>query len=304
MLALSCALQDGLTYARNEMQARAALRSATENATAWLRDDHHDELRFCRSFTQKGYEERSRLSPFRGCIKYAGVSATDEENLPTWVVLDNITLPCNAVAHVCRLGLSLLQLDLRNCKLQRIPDCAAQLQSLISLNVSHNEITTLPPDLPPTLRKLIASENRINAFPEALLKPSNVQELSLSDNPLIQLQDDMHRITSSITALHLCHTRISNLPEGFGQCHRLELMSLGSNHLSALPDDLKNLQTLRQLDLRNNHFVEIPKCVENMHGLTHIWVDPNPLSERAKRRLHAEQLQRRNWPRLQHVVWI
>ncbi|MBA1193314.1 MAG: protein kinase [Pseudomonas sp.] len=147
---------------------------------------------------------------------------------------------------------SLEVLNLSNNRLRRLPHDLHRLTHLKVLFCSDNLFTELPLGvgqcqrletvgfrnnliehvdgraLPPALRALILTENRLEALPDALGDCVHLQKLMLSGN------------------------RLSQLPEALVRCEHLELLRLASNRLTALPRWLLGLPRLAWLAFSGN----------------------------------------------------
>jgi len=153
---------------------------------------------------------------------------------------------------------TLLRLDLSGNRLRTLPDELPRLRELRILFCSSNAfemlpavlgrcagleiigfkantITQVPPEaLPPGLRWLILSDNRIASLPESLGECPGLQKLALAGNQL------------------------SALPAGLARCGRLELIRLSANRFAtladALPEGLLALPRLTWLAYAGNPF--------------------------------------------------
>lgn len=155
---------------------------------------------------------------------------------------------------------SLEVLNLTGNRLSDLPDGLPRLKKLRILFCSDNEFRHLPPvlaecpelsmtgfksnrigevtALPPSLRWLILTDNRIGSLPAAIGKCTPLQKLMLSGN------------------------RLAALPEEMAMCVNLELVRLAANRFESLPDWLLELPKLAWLALAGN-----PLCPEPRVGV-------------------------------------
>ncbi|KAF4528882.1 hypothetical protein B566_EDAN017374 [Ephemera danica] len=137
--------------------------------------------------------------------------------LPDWLSqslrhLTNLYLSHNFLMHfptpLCHLKrLEVLHLD-NNCMLV-VSDCIGNLHELVELNLSNNQITTLPSGL-----ILLATDNQLRCVPEEVSQCRTLEQLALDRNVLWQL------------------------PRGLVRLPRLQYLGLSTNkicHLPALP---------------------------------------------------------------------
>lgn len=110
-----------------------------------------------------------------------------------------------------------------------LPACLGQCAALTMLGFKSNRIETVPgAALPPLLRWLILTDNRIEELPDELGQRPHLQKLMLSGN------------------------RLTRLPQSLSQCHQLELIRIAANRLSALPAFLLGLPCLTWLAYAGN----------------------------------------------------
>lgn len=110
-----------------------------------------------------------------------------------------------------------------------LPACLGQCANLSMIGFKANQISHVPAAaLPPLLRWLILTDNRISALPEALGERPLLQKLMLAGN-------------------HLAH-----LPQSLADCHNLELLRIASNRFTRLPQWLLTLPSLTWLAYAGN----------------------------------------------------
>ncbi|AVO59997.1 leucine-rich repeat-containing protein kinase family protein [Pseudomonas chlororaphis] len=111
----------------------------------------------------------------------------------------------------------------------QMPACVGQCAQLSMIGFKANRIERVPAAaLPPLLRWLILTDNRIEELPDELGQRPHLQKLMLSGN------------------------RLTRLPQSLGQCHRLELIRIAANRLSELPAFLLGLPRLTWLAYAGN----------------------------------------------------
>ena len=160
-------------------------------------------------------------------------------------------------------------LDLAGNALTRLPDDLPRLTRLRILFCSGNPFEALPevlgacpslemvgfrgcgirtvPDasLPPGLRWLILTENRIEALPAAIGRCARLQKLALAGNQL------------------------ASLPPEMAACTGLELLRIAANRLTALPDWLPALPRLAWLAYAGNPFCAAVDAAWQAEGRSH-----------------------------------
>ncbi|KAK1169725.1 hypothetical protein AOXY_G8591 [Acipenser oxyrinchus oxyrinchus] len=139
-----------------------------------------------------------------------------------------------------------------NC-VKVIPDAIVNLHMLTYLNLSRNQLSTLPAclcGLP--LKVLIASNNKLGALPEEIGQLKQLMELDISCNEIMAL------------------------PQQIGQLKALRELNVRRNYLSVLPEDLVSLPLVK-LDFSCNKVAVIPVCYRKMSHLQTLQLDNNPL---------------------------
>lgn len=116
-----------------------------------------------------------------------------------------------------------------NNRFDRLPHVIGRCQTLETVGFKSNRIEYVDAQaLPPRLRSLVLTDNRVQQLPDALGDCLHLQKLMLAGN------------------------RLTQLPEGLARCERLELLRIASNHLSNLPDWLLRLPSLAWLAYADN----------------------------------------------------
>ncbi|WP_460143483.1 leucine-rich repeat-containing protein kinase family protein [Pseudomonas sp. S3_B08] len=110
-----------------------------------------------------------------------------------------------------------------------LPACLGQCTALTMVGFKANRIVNLPgAALPPQLRWLILTDNRIENLPKELGERRALQKLMLAGN------------------------RLQSLPDSLRHCHRLELLRIAANQLNELPQWLLTLPSLTWLAYAGN----------------------------------------------------
>ncbi|NWZ78670.1 LRCH3 protein, partial [Poecile atricapillus] len=157
-------------------------------------------------------------------------------------------LPAEACHFVSLETLNLYQ----NC-IRYIPEAVLNLQSLTFLNISRNQLSTLPVHLCSLpLKVLIASNNKLVSIPEEIGQLRQLTELDVSCN------------------------EIQTIPPQIGNLESLRDLNVRRNNLVRLPEELAELPLIR-LDFSCNKITTIPVCYRNLRHLQTIMLENNPL---------------------------
>ncbi|XP_078613902.1 leucine-rich repeat and calponin homology domain-containing protein 1-like isoform X8 [Branchiostoma floridae x Branchiostoma japonicum] len=148
---------------------------------------------------------------------------------------------------------SLENVDLYNNNIKAVPDMAVNLQCLTWLNLSRNQLTTLPiPLCYLPLQVLVVSNNKLVSLPEDIGKLKKLMNLDVSCN------------------------EISTLPLQIGEMESLRELNIRRNHLQTLPEELCQLRITR-LDISCNKVTSLPACYRHLQTLCEFILDNNPL---------------------------
>ena len=110
-----------------------------------------------------------------------------------------------------------------------LPECLGQCAQLSMIGFKANQISHVPAAaLPPLLRWLILTDNRISQLPD-----------ELGERPLLQ-------------KLMLAGNQLAHLPQSLSHCHHLELLRIASNRFTQLPAWLLTLPSLTWLAYAGN----------------------------------------------------
>jgi hypothetical protein len=171
-------------------------------------------------------------------LRHAGLTELPPEILALADTLEFLDLSGNALtslpARFDRLQ-ALRRLFCSNNLFETLPTVLGACGRLDIAGFKANRISHVPPAaIPPGLRWLILSDNRIAAMPETLGDCTRLEKLALAGN------------------------RLTALPAGIARCERLELLRLAANRFEtladALPEGLLALPRLTWLAYAGNPF--------------------------------------------------
>uniref|UniRef100_A0A8C2YGM4 Leucine rich repeats and calponin homology domain containing 1 n=1 Tax=Coturnix japonica TaxID=93934 RepID=A0A8C2YGM4_COTJA len=148
---------------------------------------------------------------------------------------------------------SLETLNLYHNCIKIIPDAIMNLQMLTYLNLSRNQLSSLPAclcGLP--LKVLIASNNKLGSLPEEIGQLKQLMELDVSCN------------------------EITTLPQQIGLLKSLKELNVRRNYLEVLPQELVQLPLVK-FDFSCNKVLVIPICFRKMTQLQVLLLENNPL---------------------------
>lgn len=149
---------------------------------------------------------------------------------------------------------SLEVLDLSRNQLSTLPDDLPRLHRLRVIFLNNNQFEVIPEVLAqcPRLTMVGLKSNRITHWPDQALPPQT-RWLILTDNQLEALPASIGSL-QHLQKLMLAGNRLNTLPPELAQCRRLELIRLAANQLTTLPPWLLTLPRLAWLAYAGNPF--------------------------------------------------
>lgn len=159
-------------------------------------------------------------------------------------------------AEIHTLADSLEILDLSDNALSSLPDDLPGLRKLRIIFCSNNQFTELPEVLGacPNLEMVGFKSNRIRAVSAKSLPPQ-LRWLILTDNRVEALPRELGQCRK-LQKLMLAGNRLRALPETLAECTRLELLRIAANQLPELPGWLLTLPRLSWLAYAGNPLTE------------------------------------------------
>ena len=123
-----------------------------------------------------------------------------------------------------------------NNDFRHLPPVIGQCPQLEMVGFKSNQIAKVPADaLPPQLRWLILTDNRIEGLPTSIGRCHRLQKLMLAGNRLATLPDEMAGC-HALELLRLSANRLNSLPEWLFELPRLSWLAFSGNPLSPSPD--------------------------------------------------------------------
>jgi Protein kinase domain/Leucine rich repeat len=190
------------------------------------------------------------------------------------------------------------RLDL-SCGLTEFPREIFDLaDSLEILNLSGNQLSSLPDDLPRLhkLRIIFCSDNLFTELPKVLGQCKSLTMVGFKANQINNVPDAA--LAPTLRWLILTDNRIQSLPSSIGKCTQMQKLMLAGNQLSDLPAELANCSRLELLRLSANCFSALPPWLLTMPSLAWLAIAGNPLADSFQAARQASSIAEVDW---QHI---
>jgi len=168
----------------------------------------------------------------------------------------------------------IIELNLRNSKMQGFPKSILKFKFLRTLNLRDNKLKEIPQDIDKlnNLREIRFSNNNLLSLPDSICNLENLEYLWLGGNKLDSLPYNIGNL-SQLKSLGLRGNRLKNLPLSICKLYKLEWLFLSTNFLNKLPKCFSELKSLKKIYLRKNCFSKYPKILKKMMELKRIEID-------------------------------
>jgi Leucine-rich repeat (LRR) protein len=194
-------------------------------------------------------------------------------------------------------------LDLQKLNLKALPPEIGLFRSLISLNISENQILAIPSQigslvelrefiafnnalsfLPPefanlkALKKLHIASNRFITFPKVVCELGKLEELYVFSNQLLALPEEIAKL-KKLKHFHVNGNQLKEFPSGIGSLTNLLYLQAYDNQLLKLTPEIRHLKSLQLLNLNNNQLKEIPEEIGQLQNLELLNLHRNQLTD-------------------------
>ncbi|KAJ8926903.1 hypothetical protein NQ314_020755 [Rhamnusium bicolor] len=172
------------------------------------------------------------------------------------------------------------ELDFSRCGISEVPnDVYANSPTLEVLHLEGNKLKDLSPQLFQCidLRYLNVSDNEIRTMPPLISKLTNLQVLIFSKNVLDGVHPNLDKL-SKLTMLDLSMNDLGKVPDAIMSLINLQQLCLNDTGIDFVPANIGRLSNLRVLELRDNNLCELPKSIRRLTNLQRLDVSDNNLS--------------------------
>ncbi|KAG6437431.1 hypothetical protein SASPL_102348 [Salvia splendens] len=168
--------------------------------------------------------------------------------------------------------------DLSGMSLDSLPNPFLNLASICKLDLSNNNLQTIPESLTARLLNVMLLDvhsNQLKCLPNSIGCLSKLKILNVSGNLLLQLPSTIENCRS-LQELNANFNKLRQLPDTMGfELLNLRKLSVNSNNLAFLPHSTSHLTKLRVLDARLNCLRSLPEDLENLINLQILNVSQN-----------------------------
>ena len=176
--------------------------------------------------------------------------------------------------------LNLTELSLSSLKLTEIPLALCNLRLLVGLDLSHNELGTMPDKFYwlRNLRRLDLSHNVITSA-KKMNSFRKLEQLNISNNALTVFPIELTTL-KYLVRLDMSSNKINSLPDHFGKLNRLVNLNLSSNEILTFPNDhIDVLASLLVLDVSQNYIDRFPLHFPYLYRLHVVRAGTNDIDE-------------------------
>uniref|UniRef100_A0A8D8S4Y6 Protein flightless-1 n=1 Tax=Cacopsylla melanoneura TaxID=428564 RepID=A0A8D8S4Y6_9HEMI len=161
----------------------------------------------------------------------------------------------------------LTTLDLSHNNIKSIPDALENAKSLLVLNLSHNTINNIPNSLFMNLTDLLfldLSNNNLEALPPQMRRLTMLQTLVLDNNPLGHFHLRQLPSLTNLQTLRMRNTQrnLSNMPQSLSNLVLLSELDLSHNEFTRVPESLYTLSALKRINLSHNKITDLSNNIE------------------------------------------
>ena len=162
--------------------------------------------------------------------------------------------------------------------LTSLPISVCYLASLERLWLSHNQVSSLPPQISllVNLRELFLHQNMLDSIPPELCRLRKLEILWLNSNSITAIPQEIAEL-KNLRRLHLDHNQIFEFPECLCELRGLEVLYLSHNLIPSISPEIANLKQLRRLYLQHNKITDIPKEVTELVSISTLLLDSNEI---------------------------
>ncbi|RHY91578.1 hypothetical protein DYB35_003156 [Aphanomyces astaci] len=223
------------------------------------------------AFGREAHQAKNHASVLQVCETLAKllserICATNElPQLEVGVLYQNMAQLNNRCCESLSTG---HDLNLADLNLLAVPAQTLHLSSLRTLNLRHNNLTSLPVDFVecfPLLEVLNVAQNHLSHLPPDMGSLQKLRKLFVQSNQLRSLPLSLTGCTK-LDQLFAQHNHLQDIPDEFALLSSLQILSVAHNELTTLPKGLSALVKLEVVDLSGNAaLTDVPENIRRLH---------------------------------------
>ncbi|XP_068942680.1 leucine-rich repeat-containing protein 69 [Petaurus breviceps papuanus] len=175
----------------------------------------------------------------------------------------------------------LKKLNLGNNKLEEVPEELMYLKNLEILHLFRNLIKSFSPksfDGLENLNILNMNHNKLKTIPPEINRLQNLKCLSLNNNEITDIPKELCSL-AYLSEIQLNYNRLVSIPEEFITLNNLRRLSLARNLMVVFPMVLCSMSNLEMLDIAGNFIQVLPRKIRRMR-LREFYCEENPFLKR------------------------
>nr|CAD1832005.1 unnamed protein product [Ananas comosus var. bracteatus] len=169
-------------------------------------------------------------------------------------------------------------LDLSGMSLDSLPNPPINLSIITKLDLSNNNLESIPESLTARLLNVAVLDvrsNQLKSLPNSIGCLSKLKVLNVSGNLLESLPKTIEDCRA-LEELNVNFNKLAKLPDTIGfELTNLKRLSVNSNKLAFLPYSTSHMTSLKHLDARLNSLRSLPDGLENLIRLETLNVSQN-----------------------------
>jgi len=188
---------------------------------------------------------------------------------------------------------NLVDLRVRKCKLEYIPEDIGDLTALTNLDLAKNDIRWFPPSFTTlvNLKSVDIRNNLIFELPPDIGNCAKLLELRLDHNKLYDLPQSMAQMPL-LRKVTLDHNRFQILPGWLDELEHLKMLTFNYNEVDKLPSTFHLLgTTLTELRCTYNKLTQISTMFTALKRLKILDISGNPIKSVPKQLGQCEDLE-------------
>jgi Leucine-rich repeat (LRR) protein len=131
---------------------------------------------------------------------------------------------------------------------------------------------------PDKVYHLSLREQKLDKLPEDLFKLKHLQKIDLSFNREMTSLDPRIGKLKNLQYISLHSCKLTSLPKEIGSLPNLETLIVESNKLGSVPAEIGNLPKIKNLKLSYNKLTSVPEEIYNLTSLENLYLHRNDIS--------------------------